>query len=59
MTNDQRCQLMRLLMPPAALAHIILRIEDGTISHASAKRVFDLVYSRNRARLSKFLGVEL
>ena len=49
---------MRLLVPPAALSHIILRIEDGTISHASAKIVFDEVYQRNRAVLSKLLGVE-
>ena len=59
MNNDRRCQIMRLLMPPTALSHIILRIEDGTISHASAKIVFDEVYQRNRAVLSKLLGVEL
>lgn len=58
MTDDQRCQMMRLLMPPTALSHIILRIEDGTISHASAKIVFDEVYQRNRTVLSKLLGVE-
>jgi len=56
MNDTQRWQLMTLLVPPAELATIIQRVEDGTISHASARIVFNEIYETNRARL---LGVEL
>jgi Asp-tRNA(Asn)/Glu-tRNA(Gln) amidotransferase B subunit len=56
MNDTQRWQLMALLVPPAELATIIQQVEDGTISHASARIVFNEIYEQNRARL---LGVEL
>jgi Asp-tRNA(Asn)/Glu-tRNA(Gln) amidotransferase B subunit len=51
MTDEQRWQLMCVLVPPLYLGAIIGRVQDGTISHANAKIVFNEVYETNRARL--------
>jgi len=53
MTEDQRWQVMSALMPPAYLAAIITRIEDGTITRAGALIVFDAIYEQNRAKLAE------
>ena len=58
MNEEQRWQLMRYLVPPLYLVAIIDRVEDGTISHASAKIVFNEVYETNRARLLEELKNE-
>jgi Asp-tRNA(Asn)/Glu-tRNA(Gln) amidotransferase B subunit len=55
MNDEQRWQLMCVLVPPLYLAAIIDRVQDGTVSHASAKIVFNEIYETNRARL---LGIE-
>jgi hypothetical protein len=52
MTEDQKWQLMRTLMPPAYLAAIITRVVDGTISRAGALIVFDTIYEQNRTKLA-------
>ena len=52
MTEDQRWQVMSALMPPAYLAAIITRIEDGTINRAGALIVFDTIYEQNKAKLA-------
>ena len=52
MTEDQKWQLMRTLMPPAYLAAIITRMMDGTISRAGALIVFDTIYEQNKAKLA-------
>jgi len=52
MTEDQKWQLMRVLMPPAYLAAIITRIADGTITRAGAIIVFDTIYEQNKAKLA-------
>jgi len=44
---------MGALMPPAYLAAIITRIEDGTINRAGALIVFDTIYEQNRVKLVK------
>jgi Asp-tRNA(Asn)/Glu-tRNA(Gln) amidotransferase B subunit len=54
MNDAHKWQLMNLLVPPHELATIIQRVEDGTISHASARIVFNEIYETNRAKL---LGV--
>ena len=53
MTENQKWQLMRTLMPPAYLAAIITRIADGTINRAGALIVFDAIYEQNKAKLAK------
>jgi hypothetical protein len=52
MTEDQKWQLMRTLMPPAYLAAIITRMMDGTISRAGALIVFDTIYEQRKAKLA-------
>jgi len=52
MTEDQKWQLMRVLMPPAYLAAIITRMMDGTITRAGAIIVFDTIYEQNKAKLA-------
>jgi len=52
MTEDQRWQVMSALMPPAHLAAIITRIEDGTITRAGALIVFETIYEQNKAKLA-------
>jgi hypothetical protein len=52
MTEDQKWQLMRVLMPPAYLAAIITRMMDGTITRAGAIIVFDTIYEQNRTKLA-------
>jgi Asp-tRNA(Asn)/Glu-tRNA(Gln) amidotransferase B subunit len=52
MTEDQKWQLMRTLMPPAYLAAIITRIADGTITRAGAQILFNTIYEQNRAKLA-------
>ena len=51
MTTDQRWQLMQVLVPPDYLAAIIARVEDGTISNASAKIIFNEIFDHSLARL--------
>ena len=52
MTEDQKWQLMRVLMPPAYLAAIITRMMDGTITRAGAIIVFDTIYEQRKAKLA-------
>lgn len=55
MNDDQKWKLMRLVVPPATLAAIIARVQDGTISNASAKIVFNKIYEQNLAKLMTHL----
>lgn len=52
MTEDQRWQLMSVLMPPAYLAAILTRIADGTINRAGAQILFNTVYEQNKVKLA-------
>jgi len=52
MTEDQKWQVMSVLIPPACLAAIITRMMDGTISRAGALIVFDTIYEQNKAKLA-------
>jgi Asp-tRNA(Asn)/Glu-tRNA(Gln) amidotransferase B subunit len=49
--NEQNWQLMHLLVPPIYLAAIIDSVRNGTISHASAKIVFNDIFDCNFAKL--------
>jgi Asp-tRNA(Asn)/Glu-tRNA(Gln) amidotransferase B subunit len=51
MNTDQRWELMQVLVPPEYLAAIIARVEDGTISNASAKIVFNEIFDHSLTRL--------
>lgn len=53
MIEDQKWQLMRVLVPPAYLAAILSRVADGTINRAGALVVFDTIYEENKAKLAK------
>jgi hypothetical protein len=55
MTENQKWQLMRVLMPPAYLAAIITRMMDGTITRAGAIILFDTIYEQNMAKLAAAL----
>ena len=56
MTKDDQWELMTILIPPEYLAAVIKRVEDGTISQASAKVVLDEVYNTRLARLKELLA---
>ena len=56
MTQDEQWELMTILIPPEYLAAVIKRVEDGTISRASAKVVLDEVYNTRLARLKELLA---
>jgi Asp-tRNA(Asn)/Glu-tRNA(Gln) amidotransferase B subunit len=56
MTQDEQWELMQILIPPEYLAAVIKRVEDGTISRASAKVVLDEVYNTRLARLKELLA---
>jgi Asp-tRNA(Asn)/Glu-tRNA(Gln) amidotransferase B subunit len=56
MTQDEQWELMTILIPPEYLGAVIKRVEDGTISRASAKVVLDEVYNTRLARLKELLA---
>lgn len=56
MTKDEQWELMQILIPPEYLGAVIKRVEDGTISPASAKVVLDEVYNTRLARLKELLA---
>ena len=56
MTKDEQWELMTILIPPEYLGAVIKRVEDGTISQASAKVVLDEVYNTRLARLKELLA---
>jgi Asp-tRNA(Asn)/Glu-tRNA(Gln) amidotransferase B subunit len=56
MTKDEQWELMTILIPPEYLGAVIKRVEDGTISQASAKIVLDEVYNTRLARLKELLA---
>ena len=56
MTKDDQWELMTILIPPEYLGAVIKRVEDGTISQASAKVVLDEVYNTRLARLKELLA---
>ena len=55
MTENQKWQLMSVLMPPTYLAAIITRMMDGTINRAGAIIVFDTILEQNKAKLAKVI----
>ena len=56
MTQDEQWELKTILIPPEYLGAVIKRVEDGTISRASAKVVLDEVYNIRLARLKELLA---
>ena len=56
MTQDEQWKLMTILIPPEYLAAVIKRVEDGTISQASAKVVLDEVFKTRLAKLAELLA---
>ena len=56
MTKDEQWELMTILIPPEYLGAVIKRVEDGTISQASAKIVLDEIYNTRLARLKELLA---
>jgi len=56
MTQDEQWELMTILIPPEYLAAVIKRVEDGTISRASAKVVLDEVFKTRLDRLAELLA---
>jgi len=56
MTKDEQWELMTILIPPEYLGAVIKRVEDGTISQASAKVVLDEVFKTRLDRLAELLA---
>ena len=56
MTQDEQWELMQILIPPEYFAAGIKRVEDGTISRASAKVVLDEVFKTRLDRLALLLA---
>jgi Asp-tRNA(Asn)/Glu-tRNA(Gln) amidotransferase B subunit len=58
--ENEKWELMGVLVPPKDLAAIIKRVADGTISMASAKIIFNTIYDQNIEKLgvavSDFIG---
>ena len=51
MTNDKNWEIMNILVPPAYLAAIIKKVEDGVISNASAKILFNELANQRMTKL--------
>jgi Asp-tRNA(Asn)/Glu-tRNA(Gln) amidotransferase B subunit len=53
LSDEENWQLMTLLLPPAYLAAIIKKVQDGVINNAGAKVLVNEIYKQRLSEIEK------